>query len=211
MERSECERKIRWIFFDLGGVLFFFDFWTICARFSRASGIGPSQIFRHGFQSGLVHGFDRGEMEAGEFHERICRLFGTPIPYEEFRLMWCDIFKPNPDMISLFQSLKEQKYPLHLVSNTNELHFGFLKRRYPFLSLFDGETLSYKVGRLKPDEEIFRIALARAGASPSESVFIDDIEVYASAARSLGMHGLRYIHCPGVAASLECLGVRVTP
>ncbi len=210
MERSEFQKKIRWLFFDLGGVLLYFDFWTICVRLSRLSGIGPSQIYQRGFASGLVHGFDEGKMGAREFHEKICRLFDTSIPFEEFSHMWCNIFHPNPGMISLVHALKKQNYPIYLISNTNELHYAFLKTRFPFLSLFDGVTLSYQVGRLKPDEEIFRIALMHAGATPKESFYIDDIEVYAAAARGLGMHGLRYIHCAGVTAALERLDIHLS-
>ena len=207
MEKGEFQGKIRWLFFDLGGVLFYFDFWSACSRLSAVSGKSPSQIYQLGFESGVVQGFDRGEIVSSEFYEHICDLLGVTIPYEEFVPVWCDIFHPNPFMIRMVSALKERGYPLCLISNTNELHFGFLKKRFPFLSLFDGATLSYQVGRLKPDEDIYRAALACAGASPKESVFVDDIEAYAAAARILGMHGLRYIHGPGVAAALERLGV----
>lgn len=208
-DRHHSRGKIRWVFFDLGGVLLYFDFWTTCLRLSEASGKGPSQIYRLGFESRIIQGFDRGDMGAREFYEQISDLLEVRLPYEMFVRAWCDIFHPNPFMIQMLSALKEEGYSLHLISNTNELHFGFLKKRFPFLTLFDGSTLSYQVGRLKPEEEIFRSALTLAGASPWESVFVDDIEAYAAASRTLGMHGLRYIHGPGVAAALESLGVQM--
>jgi FMN phosphatase YigB (HAD superfamily) len=209
LDRHHPRGKIQWLFFDLGGVLLYFDFWTTCLRLSGVSGKGPSQIYRLGFESGVVQRFDRGQMRTREFYERICELLEIRLCYEDFVLIWCDIFHPNPFMIQMLSALKEEGYSLCLISNTNELHFGFLEKRFSFLTLFDGSTLSYQVGQLKPDEEIFRSAMALAGASPGESVFVDDIEAYVAASCTLGMHGLRYIHGPGVAAELERLGVQM--
>jgi len=208
MQKEEVQGAIRWLFFDLGGVLFYFDFWTICTRLSRVSEKSPGQIYRLGFESGLVQDFDRGRIGAGKFHTQILDLLEVRLHYDEFVPVWCDIFHPNQVMIEMVSDLRKRGYPLCLISNTNELHFRFLQSRFPFLALFDCLTLSYQVGRLKPDEEIFRAALALAGASPWESVFVDDIPEYAAAARSVGMHGVRYLHGPGVVEALERLGVQ---
>ena len=40
---------------------------------------------------------------------------------------------------------------------------------------FDTWILSYEVGVMKPDPEIFRIALLKAGVGADETIFIDDI------------------------------------
>jgi putative hydrolase of the HAD superfamily len=61
-----------------------------------------------------------------------------------------------------------------------------LQRKYSIRSLFDGATLSYKYGILKPDRRIFKIALENAHRSSSESIFIDDFGPNVATASSLG-------------------------
>jgi len=67
------------------------------------------------------------------------------------------------------------------------------------LKLFNAFILSYETGAYKPEKKIFETALSRASARPQECVFIDDIEEYTKAARSMGIH----THTFTTAAKLE--------
>ena len=60
----------------------------------------------------------------------------------------------------LLAALK-RKYPLILVSNTNEAHIDFVRANYRVLDYFDHLVFSYEVGSLKPDREIFDRAIQR--------------------------------------------------
>jgi putative hydrolase of the HAD superfamily len=61
---------------------------------------------------------------------------------------------------------------------------------------FDELILSYKVGCSKPEAEIYREVLKRAGKPASDCLFVDDLECNIQAAAALGMHT---IHFRGVA------------
>jgi HAD superfamily hydrolase (TIGR01509 family) len=45
---------------------------------------------------------------------------------------------------------------------------------------------------MKPDERIYRIALARLDVRPNEAVFVDDFSENIVAARTLGMAGVHF-------------------
>lgn len=58
--------------------------------------------------------------------------------------------------------------------------------------LFDDKVLSYEVGLVKPDPEIYRLAASRLGVKPDECVFVDDGEHNVLAAEEVGMRGVVY-------------------
>ena len=61
----------------------------------------------------------------------------------------------------------------------------------PVDELFDAVIDSSEVGSRKPDQAIFRHALAALGdPSPDRAVFLDDFVGNVNAARALGMHGI---------------------
>ncbi len=53
-------------------------------------------------------------------------------------------------------------------------------------------VISSEVGAIKPEPEIFELALKRLGSMPQESIFIDDNPNYVEAAQKLGMQGITY-------------------
>ena len=95
-----------------------------------------------------------------------------------------------PGTMELLDYLKP-KYHLHLITN------GFQEVQHTKLSgsgmepYFDTLTVSEEVGVKKPDPEIFRYALKKAGATPEESLMIgDEMAVDIDGARAAGIDQL---------------------
>ena len=101
--------------------------------------------------------------------------------------MWNAIFLPETATSEELVIELKQRYRLVLLSNTNELHFGWLRERYPILEHFDAYTLSYAEKAMKPDDRIYAAAVANAQCLPGECFFTDDIERYVDAARAFGI------------------------
>ena len=92
-----------------------------------------------------------------------------------------------PGTMELLDYLKP-KYHLHLITN------GFQEVQHTKLSgsgmepYFETLTVSEEVGVKKPNPEIFRYALNKAGATPEESLMIgDEMDVDIDGARAAGM------------------------
>lgn len=111
-------------------------------------------------------------------------------------------------MEDLIQTLRGH-YRLLLLSNTNEWHFDFCLNKFPVVGLFDDHVLSFRLGCRKPDSAIYAHALKRAEAPPEECVYIDDIREYVDAARTQGIHGIRFQGAARLKSSLRDLGIRV--
>jgi epoxide hydrolase-like predicted phosphatase len=60
------------------------------------------------------------------------------------------------------------------------------------LDCFDTVVISAEVGVMKPQPQIYQIALDRLGIPPKEAVFVDDIPKNVDAASALGMQGILF-------------------
>jgi FMN phosphatase YigB (HAD superfamily) len=56
---------------------------------------------------------------------------------------------------------------------------------------------------------IFRDALKSVRASANSAIFIDDVEAYVAAARSLGLHGIQYQNPTQLRADLNEVGANL--
>ena len=120
--------------------------------------------------------------------------------------MWCEIFQLNEPVAALLHELKG-RYPLLLLSNTNEMHFDYCIERFPVLQLPDDFVLSYKLGFRKPDPRIFREAVRRSGLQAADCVYVDDIAEFAEAATAQGLRAAQYVSPEQLRADLAEFGV----
>lgn len=60
------------------------------------------------------------------------------------------------------------------------------------MKLFDQVVLSYQVGVVKPQPEIYQIMLERLNLSPNECIFVDDQMDYCLGARALGINTVHF-------------------
>ncbi|MBI5343814.1 MAG: HAD family phosphatase, partial [Deltaproteobacteria bacterium] len=170
------------VIFDLGGVLLAFDHMDVCRALGRLSGKTPDEVYGRIFKSGLEEAYDKG-LPTWEFYHEALKRLGMNIPFDEFSRIWCGIFTEKNDVIEILASLKGRTR-LFLLSNTNELHFEFARKKFPFLdNTFDALFLSYRLGLRKPEPEIYEAVIISSGIDPSNLFFTDDKPDYADAAK----------------------------
>lgn len=80
---------------------------------------------------------------------------------------------PFPDAVPALERVRGLGLTTGLVSNASELARRVL-RHLDMERLFDTVVISEEVGVRKPDPRIFKIALERAGSSPSGTLFLGD-------------------------------------
>ena len=111
--------------------------------------------------------------------------------YRKFRRLWCGGLSFVPRTNAMLRSVSRRR-PVYLLSNTNRLHYDYIRRRYSFTRRVRGAVLSYRVGKRKPEPGIYRAALRMARVPARKALFIDDLPVNVAAARKLGWNALRY-------------------
>lgn len=198
---------IRSILFDLGNVLVPFDIQRGYQQLSQASGLPQEEVAVRIRESGLYEVYESGQIETDSFLEEFTKVLGYRSSLEEFREVWNSIFFPHTATSEELVVDLKSRYRLVLLSNTNDLHFNWLRERYPILNHFDAYTLSYQVGAMKPSERIYAAAVENAQCKPEECFFTDDIEKYVEAARSFGIDAEQFVGEEALRAHLRNRGM----
>lgn len=134
-----------------------------------------------------------GAMSEFEFFELTEKALGLNVEFEEFFFEFTANIHPDPRMIGLRQSLRQNGIKLAIVSNINRYHFEYVSQKWPeVFTGFDYLALSFKLGIKKPDPMIWKIAAGQLGVKLSECFFIDDLETNILAFERLGGIGHHY-------------------
>jgi glucose-1-phosphatase len=183
------------ITFDLGNVLVKVDHLRFCGRVAALAGLSPQEVYAEVFESSLEPGYDTGRITSREFYERVTAHFGVTLAYDRFRELWCDIFDPMEAMAAVVAHLAA-RFPLFLLSNTNSLHFDYIRERFDaILKSFQAFILSYEVGSRKPEAAIYQVLIQQVSRPPAEILFLDDKVAFVEAARDQGLTAWQF-HSP---------------
>ena len=87
----------------------------------------------------------------------------------------------------------KQDYTTGVISNYMPPLRGQINDLWRIGDAFDTLVISSEAGVMKPDPEIYKIALERTQTSPVQAVFIDDFIENVEGARKLGMHAIHFI------------------
>jgi len=215
LERSNVHRysgrmsvhQIRAVVFDLGGVLIDFDFNRANQRIAAMTGLHPDDVRRRLLSCQAFLDFECGRISEHEFHGCVEKVIECRIPFAEFHDIWNCIFSAEiASTVALIGPLRE-RVKVGLLSNTNKLHFDFLKQRFTVLKNLDHVFASHEIGCRKPEAKAYEYVLAQMKVRAPESVFVDDLMENVAAARHVGMHGVHATDPESVAAGLRDLGL----
>ena len=195
--------------FDLGRVLFDFDYNIALEKIKDKIGVPVQEVTRELFENDFGLSFERGEVSSDEFYSRFKDTFKATLSYECFVDVWCKIFSPNGDVIDLVRYLKG-RYPLYLISNINKLHFEYLFKEYrEVFSLFNELILSFKIKSVKPEEAIYQALKDTAGVNFEDIIYIDDRKELITKARDYSLQCLQFTSFNQLLKDLGNLGVSV--
>ncbi|MDR2395224.1 MAG: HAD family phosphatase [Endomicrobium sp.] len=183
------------IIFDLGNVIFKFDLFRFIKLYIKKvpddkkitdfNALSPNCL-----KTAQV--YETGDISSLDFYDQLAKEMHYTGTYNEFAVVWNNIFELIPETVDVIASLSG-RYHLGILSNTNELHFNFLKERYPqVFSLFDKIFLSYEMRLRKPDREIFENVIKHYNVLPSKIFFSDDLERNIHAAQETGIKAYVY-------------------
>ena len=193
-------------------VLVGLDYEPALTTLSDLNGLSTNEITHRLDNHSGIPDYEKGLLTTEEFFQQTRDLLGIDISLEAFKDIWASALivdgKGSKGLLSseLFQQLKRNHRVITL-SNTNEMQFSYLLRVHPLITQFDDHVLSYQVGHLKPDPEIYRVALQKSGASPEDSLFVDDLVRNIQGAEEIGMKGVVFRGESQLREDLEELGI----
>jgi len=196
----------RCLLLDIGLVLIDLNYERFANEMAALTGLEPPQLEALITADGLVQKLELGKMTGAEFYEEACRRVGTRFPWHEFLAAWGSVLD-QPLIPDQWLAVLACNARLWALSNTNELHFEYMKEHYASLRHFEGFILSHQVGALKPDPRIFLHALEKMQARAVDVLFVDDQEANVRAAQALGIEAFRFLYPDQFAVQLRSRGM----
>ncbi|MBQ7461037.1 MAG: HAD family phosphatase [Bacteroidaceae bacterium] len=202
------EGAITDIIFDLGGVLLDLNMEGIGQACQRL-GINPELFFVKTDEkntstvcqgisaSKAITAYQVGEITSEQFLFLVLSHCGEGITREDIIEAWNSCIGLIPmERLDMIKELRRKGYHTHLLSNTNDLHWEEIKRRYlsqegyTCKELFDNVFVSHEVHLAKPAPEIYQYAISQIGRPAAQCLFIDDTLLNVEAARREGLQGV---------------------
>lgn len=204
-------RSPTFLYFDLGNVLLYFDHRRAARQMANVAGVPEALVWEIVFASGLEQRYEAGQLSTREFYEIFCDKTRSRPDYQALAVAAGDIFEANAPLVELIGRLSKAGRRLGLLSNTCELHWNhFSSGCYPPIpEAFHALVLSFRVGCMKPERQIYALAADLAGVAPQEIFFVDDIAGHVAAAREFGFDAVQYTTPEALVAELEKRGIDV--
>lgn len=159
----------------------------------------------------IQYTFDLTKQEFQELFEKRRAAFQEGQTDEEFWLAyaktrkiklpsnWFQSFKKinrkaigvNPRMYALIEELRQQKITVGLLSNVEE-RMGKYLREFGLYEPFEPCLLSWEIGMVKPDPDIYAHLLEQLNLPANNVIFIDDLPENVEAARQMGIDAILF-------------------
>ncbi|WAC12717.1 HAD family hydrolase [Dyadobacter pollutisoli] len=187
--------KIKNIIFDLGDVILNIDVPIASKSFAALSGKEQSEILSIFKENDLFRQFETGKLNEAGFRNYVRELLGlSDLSDEAIDTAWNSLLLDlPPERVELLQKLAGN-YRLFLLSNTSSIHITQVNKILEASTgieklddLFEIVFLSYDMGLMKPDAQIYLNVLEQAGLKAEETLFLDDNLDNINAASKLGI------------------------
>lgn len=200
---------IKVILFDLGRVLVDFDHQRAAERISAFCSKTPRQIYNLFFESPATVAFEAGKISPEDFYLEVKNMLDLQLSFNSFAPIWNDIFFLSPKNRSVYRLVNDLRpcYKTALLSNINALHYEYLKKSFPVFGVFDKIFLSFELGMIKPDIEIYKKVIQELKVSPKEVFYTDDRKELVESAGSLGIRGCVFVDFAQLMHDLESAGI----
>ena len=182
--------------FDLGGVILDIRMQNAYERFV-ALGLPAIELEKGGLAYKLMEDYQLGFVNTQSFCKQIADKCSSATP-SDIENAWNSICLGIAErkLNALRRLRKTGNVTVSLLSNTNDLHWDYCCKNWFDANgnrvddFFGRVFLSQELHLQKPDPEIFRTAIRRLNANPSETIFIDDNAENTAAAASCGLQTL---------------------
>jgi putative hydrolase of the HAD superfamily len=184
---------LRAVIFDFGGVLSLPQDPKREAAMAALCGAPSISDFRVHYWPGRLD-MDRATLSIEEYWSRVFRAFSvTPTPELISRINSEDLLgwtRVNQKMLDWSRELRSAGYRTAILTNMSPDRHSFIKSndQFDWFEEFDVVVISYCIGMVKPEAEIYRFCLDRLSLPPASCLFLDDLAANIEEARAIGIN-----------------------
>jgi len=202
-------KEIKAVIFDLGNVLIGFDHTIAVKKILKHTPKKSRDIYDLFFDSDLTQEFEKGKTGKLEFFQQVQTALELKISYGEFLPIWNEIFFSKPESENFVSSLNSG-IKLALLSNINQLHYEYIREEFSStIGLFEPDKIipSFRTGFIKPDKEIYDLALKALDVPRESVVYVDDRLDLIEAALSYGIKSIQFKSAKELKQKFQDLGI----
>jgi glucose-1-phosphatase len=197
--------RVKNLIFDLGGVILDLSVEDTLTAFSNLSGLRKEKVKDIFIGSPEFNEFEKGLMNDDAFREFIRKTYAPQATDAQIDECWNAMLLGLPmQKLDLLDALKKE-FSVYLLSNTNGIHLHYINE--VILKSVTGKNLldthfhkayySHRMGKRKPEPEIYLQVLEENNLKAGETMFLDDNPHNIESAASLGIQTV-YVHHPDV-------------
>lgn len=199
--------KISTIFWDIGGVLLnnAWDHGERRAAFEQFH-LDPEDFERK--HTAVISDFERGRINLDEYLDVTVFYRRPDISKDSLKAFMFSLSQPNVEALKFARQIADTgRYLMATMNNESKELNLYRIRTFGLNKIFRLFLSSCFVGLLKPQPEIYRLALSLTQKDPSECIFIDDREVNLDPAAHLGMRVIQMQNVEQLRQQLRVFGV----
>jgi HAD superfamily hydrolase (TIGR01509 family) len=176
--------RIEFVLFDLGGVLV------------DPGGVGPmralagietdEELWARWLTCRWVRAFEAGRCSPEEFAAGVVGDWGLALEPAAFLAAFGGWHGgPYPGAVELVATVRDAVH-VGCLSNTNAFQWDTHFEGAPIVEAFELRFLSFELGMVKPDHEIFEAVASRLPVAPEQVLFLDDNAANVAGAEAIG-------------------------
>lgn len=185
---------------------FLFDFYDVIRIDPYKKWLNDHSFTRDGEFYDIAARYDRGMIDFEELLQGLGELSGETSEEVDRAFKAANNF--DDEVIALIEKLAID-FKIGMISNAGGPGLRRILNEKGIEKLFREIVISGEVGHIKPEPEIFNIALEKLESNPQETIFIDDNEHNCEAALDLGITSIQFVSYRQLIQSLGSLGVSV--
>lgn len=176
---------IKLIIFDLGGVLFTNGTKRFIEVISERYNLEKEKV-KDVMDGEIGTEYREGKIGRDEFWKRVVEKLNINEDIDKLESEWIDGYELIEGTRDIILQLREKYKVFYLSDNVRE-RVERINAKYGFMDWFSSGVFSHEAGVRKPDPEIYKLTLAKAGEVAGSAVFIDDKPQFLVPAAELGM------------------------
>jgi putative hydrolase of the HAD superfamily len=171
--RTNYRKNIKYIIFDIDGVLA--QATDSVDEILEKNQLTIEEFFDNWGDSKSVHQFETGQISQEVFSRlRSEELVNTILPKTIIEILSARKSSLFPGVEQLLLKLQKANYKMACLSNTNILHWSNIEGKTIFDRYFCRQFLSFELGMLKPDQEIYQHVMMTLHCKGHEILYFDD-------------------------------------
>ncbi len=189
---------IETIIFDFGGVIIKTPNLDWLQRWRERLGLKPdqeiAQILSYPMESELIREIFLGtKSEETLWHLFAERLHLKLRTVKRIRRHVFSTYRINKPIVRILKELKSA-YKTAILSNASDQTRKLMESKFQLHEIVDDIIISAEEGLIKPDPQIYQLAMDRLDASPETTLFLDDLEENVRAAKEFGMKAIQFLN-----------------